>query len=331
MKQPILLFTAGLATGAAAMWAVQSFQPDESGSGTSGPAVAKLTTEKAALTTRVEELERKLQTTAAMHDKAPDGKPEVSVANIAQHLPSGIDEMMQRQGEADARREADRLALRLKLTPEQRESLHQFLLTSKKKDREAMQAAMKGDASSALNIPRGSSEEKDAFLQAMLRPEQQAEYAKSKDEARTAKAEEHAQRKVRRLTNDLSLTEEQKDKLFQSYAQQKLAEPEGSGSGRAAAFSIGGDVMDLDIDIPGLPGAGSASDKDREMLAGVLTPEQLAVYDQRRAERAEAMKEGSVIHFDSLELGGAAGAVGSISVQVQGSAEEAAPAPAPEK
>ena len=109
---------------------------------------------------------------------------------------------------------------------------------------------------------------KEAFLNSLLTPEQQAEYARSQEEQRTGRAEEYAQRKVRKLNNDLSLSEEQKDKLFQAYAQQKLTatdsakQPEGGDVIRAA---VGGAISFASVTADG---AGGAEPIEIELDAG---------------------------------------------------------------
>ena len=80
--------------------------------------------------------------------------------------------------------------------------------------------------------------------------------------------------------------------------------------------------MDLSDLMPGGPGAAA----DREMLSGILTPEQLAVYDQRRAEERAG---GGMIHIEDF-TGDVDGAVkGAISIQIAEPQEALRPDSAP--
>ena len=305
MKITILCTVAGAAAGAFLMWLLPK-APEDSGNHSAPAASIRLSEDNQKLTARVQSLEKEL---AAAKQEKPgqaaevaggDAKPQVFTTQFDD---GKIEEMMKQHAERDANREADKLALRLKLTPEQKKSLKKFLLAAKESERAGFRAMMK-NGGKADPVKPGQSEEE--FLKSMLTPEQQAEYARSQEEQRTARAEEYAQRKVRKLHEELSLSEEQKDKLFQAYAQQKLAasdpakKPESPGDvigaavGGAISFSsisVGGDSGPVEFEFDGLEGLTTGgSDLPRETMQTILTPEQLAVYDQRKTEEQERMK-----------------------------------------
>ena len=212
---------------------------------------------------------------------------------------SAMKDMMRKGAEHEARREADRLALRLKLTPEQKEALRKFLT-------ERRMALM--DNPAALLSPDGSPnasgklQSLDDFLAANLTPEQQAEHARHKEEEKTAKVEDYAQRKMRGLARELSLTPEQKDRVFQAFADKKLADETARAANPgspqenalemvASSISVigaGSTGIEMAFDTESLMGPGKeALEQERAMLKDILTPDQLAIYDQRRAEEAE--------------------------------------------
>jgi len=312
MKTALLSSIAGAAAGAFIMWLIMSTaSPDAAGSPAAHGSV-KLTGENQKLTERVQSLEKQLAKAKSGEagDLAAAAEGDDNKAKMITRTMDNkhMEEMMKQHAERQANREADKLALRLKLTPEQKESLKKFLLAEKEKQREMFRTAAGGGGK--VEMP-GKGADKEAFLNSLLTPEQQAEYARSQEEQRTARAEEYAQRRVRKLNNDLSLSEEQKDKLFQAYAQQKLTaadpskQPEG---GDAAGGAVGAAISFASVTADGGGASGpieieldagdflmsGGSDLDRETMQAVLTPEQLAIYDQRKAEDQERMK--TMIH-----------------------------------
>ncbi len=335
MKTVLLSSVAGAAAGALVMWLILSpASPDADRGSPAATGSVKLAGENQKLTGRVQSLENQLAkvksenpgNVAAAAD-AEDGKPKVITRTFDD---KHMEEIMKKHGERDANREADKLALRLKLTPEQKESLKTFLLAEKEKERDMFRTAMKSGGK--VEMPK-KGEGKEAFLNSLLTPEQQAEYARSQEEQRTARAEEYAQRKVRKLNNDMSLSEEQKDKLFQAYAQQKLTatdpakQPDG---GDAIGAAVGGAIsfaavqgdgngiaepIEIELDSGDFFSPGSG-DLDREIMQSILTPEQLGVYDQRKAEEQERTKNR--LHMDGLPGGLPAG--GAVRVQVEATA-----------
>jgi hypothetical protein len=339
MKTPILFFSAGAVSGVLAMWLIQSSGAAGSGGKPDGKSVAtgirSSSEEKDKLLARVQTLEKELK--QAKGNKAE--KAEEKIAAAAAAVPAKMvsfdegkmEEMMKKGAERDVSREVDRLALRLKLSPEQKESLRKFLLARKEQERATVKAAMSGGNVRDALKPKESRED---FMKSLLTPEQQADYARSQEERRTAKAEEYAQRKVRKLNNDLNLSEDQKDKFFQAYAQQKMtvndaAKKEAGGdaaakSGTIAFTTVGGSLdggpLEFEFDSDALMPGANRSDLDRSTVESILTPEQLAVYDQRKAEEAEQAKN-NMFHFEETD---GAGITKSLGIRIGGS--EAAPA-----
>ncbi len=337
MKTALLSSVAGAAAGALVMWLILSkASPDPAGGSLAAAGSVKLTGKNQKLTERVQSLEKQLAKAksgdagdVAAAAESDDSKPKMITRTFDD---KHMQEMMKERAERDANREADKLALRLKLTPEQKESLKKFLLAEKEKDQEMFRTAMKSGGKVEMSKKGGG---KEAFLNSLLTPEQQAEYARSQEEQRTGRAEEYAQRKVRKLNNDLSLSEEQKDKLFQAYAQQKLTatdsakQPEGgdvigAAVGGAISFASvtadgagGAEPIEIELDAGDFISPGS-SDLDRETMQAILTPEQLSVYDQRKAEEQERMK--NMIHVEGLPGPGA-------SVRMKVEATTTAPPP----
>lgn len=326
---PILTFAAGAAAGAFAVWLLQSpAAPDEAKGG--AVVTAKLTEENKTLADKVQSLEKQMATAAKGSGKAAASLTKIEKDGkkiITQHFDdSKMEEMMKQHAGREASREADKLALRLKLTPEQKESLKKFLLTQKDNERAMFRTAMKDGGK--VEAKKGG-QSKDEFLKSLLTPEQQGEYARSLEEQRMARAEEYAQRKMRKLNDQLSLSEEQKEKLFQAYAQQRLtdadpaktpAEPADNvalSTSSIAFAAVSGDAQgaepiqfDLDVGEIITPGGG---DLDHGVMEGILTPEQLGVYDQRKAEEKENAKNLMLPGLPGV--GGTAG--GAVRIEVR--------------
>jgi hypothetical protein len=195
----------------------------------------------------------------------------------------------------DTIREINRLALRLKLTPEQKEQLQQFLEEKNRLAMEQLQRAvdsgaltraMKGGEGltpedhrimADLDASEHPEEETDTFLAKLLTPEQQQEYAGSKEEKRVAEAEESAHEALAAISKQVDLTSDQKDRLFQALAQRKLtAAPKSKDP--ETAFSLGDAMPQFD----------KSSD---DVLRSILTAEQFQAYEKSREEEERATKE----------------------------------------
>jgi hypothetical protein len=319
MKFPVLSFAAGAAAGAFVMWLVTPPADDDSRQSGGNRTVAggpALSEEKEKLAARVQALERELKAARSEGESAEDTDGEGSKPAQVFATPfddKGMEEMLRRRADRDVNREVDRTALRLKLTAEQKESLRRFLMDAKERERAMFQTAMRNGGEAERPEPGQSKEE---FLKSILTADQQAEYERSREEQRTARAEDYAQRKVRKLNNDLNLSEEQKDRLFQAYAQQKLAATDPAKSaepadvvartGGAVAFAAvgsaaGGAVEPIEVEFDtGDFTIGGGNDIERATLESILTPEQLAVYDQRRAEEQVQLKK--IINVEGLPV-----------------------------
>lgn len=282
MKSSLLIFAAGGAAGALIMWFLKPGPELGAGGAVSPSAVAatkahdELANQK---TARVQVLEKELKDLKSSMEGTPSSiisglsAPAMSPANekIMQDLET-------RQDEKEVNREVDRLTLRLNLAGDQKAALRKFLTDGKEKQREAIKAVTNG------GFPESPSPEdfltEEEFLKGILTAEQRAEYARAAEEWRRTRAEDFAQRKVRKLNHELNLSEQQKDKLFQAYAQQKL---EATDPAKKAA----------DDDTAPLP-QGVVVDEvvvgiDRKAMEAILTTEQLAVYDRRQKEENEQM------------------------------------------
>jgi hypothetical protein len=270
MKTPLLFFAAG----ALIVWFFKL--PPEHGSGGKveveakappGFMATKANDELAKQTARVQALEKEvneLKSGRARTDTTPSRTPFDE---------KRMEDLEKRQDEKDVNREVDRLTLRLKLMADQKLALRKFLTEGKEKQRTAFRAT-------TGVLVESPSKGKEEFLKDLLTTEQQEEYARSVEDQRLSRAEEYAQRKVRKLNNELNLSEHQKDKLFQTYAQRKL---------EATDPTIKAEAGDTAPALQGvLPDAGGG-DIDRKALELILTPGQLTVYDQRQKDENEKM------------------------------------------
>ena len=244
-----------------------------------------------------------------------------------------IDKMMKKDAERKANRDADRLALRLKLTGPQKEALRAFLVADRELKMAKMQAMMTGKAPAEPE----QRQTLDEFLKGMLEPAQLAEHEKMAADDKAAKAEDFAQRRIRSLDRELGLSAEQKDRVFQALANARLTEPQKSGLAAhleaagapaeeiAAVATLDADGGMFGVEMEDMPFLGNlASEKERETLAGILTEEQMAVYDQRR-EDDKASNAFFGMEGAAFSVGTAEGAAASDTVEGPG----APPADAP--
>lgn len=96
---------------------------------------------------------------------------------------------MKQHADREVNKEADSLALRLKLSPEQKESVRKFLLDGIERERKSIRDAIKNGG----QIGTAKAEQrKEEFLKGLLTQERQADYTKSQEEQRTGRAEEYA-------------------------------------------------------------------------------------------------------------------------------------------
>ena len=294
-------FLAGAACGAGLLWILRPAPPAPA-----PPAVAKPARPADSAPPGSGPGAGKVAATATITGIAAEGSEQPMVHTVDE---AAMKDMMRKGAEREARREADRLALRLKLTPEQKEALRQFLTDRR-------MALFEDPAAFAKPGGPGLATGLDDYLAANLTPEQLAEHARLKEEEKTAKVEDYAQRKMRNLARELSLTPEQKDRVFQAFADKKLADDKAAaanptaspveGAAEIIASSIGvigagGSGIEMSIDTESLMGPGKETlEQERAMLKDILTPDQLAIYDQRRTEEAELRASdsaGGIIHL----------------------------------
>jgi hypothetical protein len=246
--------------------------------------------------------------------------------------PGEMDKMMKKDAERKANRDADRLALRLKLTGSQKEALRAFLVADREWKMAKMQETMSGKTPATAE-QRQTLEE---FLKGMLEPTQLAEHEKAQAEDKAAKAEDFAQRRIRALDRELGLNAEQKDRVFQALANARLTEPQKSdlaahleaagapAEAIATMATIDADGGVFGVEMEDMPFLGNlAGAKERETLAGILTEEQMAVYDQRREDdkASNPFFGGAAFSVETVE-----GAAASDAVEAPAAAPVEAPA-----
>jgi RNA polymerase sigma factor (sigma-70 family) len=128
---------------------------------------------------------------------------------------------------------------------------------------------------SKMDPRRASAVTDDATLQTILTGEQYEQYAKSQETRRVTEAENAATDTLKSVGRAIDLTPEQKDQLFNQLAQYDLAKEEISAPESPGPF----------------PGMGSSDEKREEIIRANLTPPQLAVYDQSRAEDRQSREQ----------------------------------------
>jgi RNA polymerase sigma factor (sigma-70 family) len=250
---------------------------------------------------------------AASEKKTPNNKSSAKTASPAPAAKQGDDpaaafagllsgdnvvKMATEEMKKEAAREVNRLALRLKLTPEQKQQLQEFLEGKNRIRIEelkravasgAFTRAMKGGEDltpedhkimADLDATEHPEAETDAFLANLLTAAQQQEYAVSKEEKRVADAEESAHDALTAIGKQVDLTADQKDRLFQALAQRKLAAPPkpASAGESGVAFSLGDAMPQFDK-------------SNDEVLRSILTAEQFQAYEKSREEDERATKE----------------------------------------
>jgi len=233
-----------------------------------------------------------------------------------------MDKMMKKDAERKANRDADRLALRLKLTGPQKEALRAFLVADRESKMAKMQEMMSGKTAASAE----QRQTLDEFLKGTLEPAQLAEHEKAQAEDKAAKAEDFAQRRIRSLDRELGLNAEQKDRVFQALANARLTEPQKSdlaahleaagapAEAIATVATIDADGGVFGMEMEDMPFLGNlASAKEREILAGILTEDQMAVYDQRREDDKATNPffgvEGAAFSVEAVEGAAASDAV----------------------
>ena len=207
---------------------------------------------------------------------------------------------------------ADKLAARLKLSPEQKESLAKFMAAQAKEETErttkmlGMMKDLKDNPTAVFTAEAGlpKSDTKEHMRQwaaENLTPEQQENLKRYSEDRRTANAEKIAQARLDQLNETLDLDESQRDKLFQHYAREALA------NGTA-----GDDVMDDNGMFRGeIAVAGEMAGEDPatpDPLAEILTPEQMTTYrEHQKAEEQRSIDMMKSLGLDPAQFGGKEG------------------------
>jgi RNA polymerase sigma factor (sigma-70 family) len=114
----------------------------------------------------------------------------------------------------------------------------------------------------------------DTALKSLLTEDQLGQYTKAKEARRVSDAENAASDSLRSVSKNIDLSPEQKDKIFQALAQEKLA-PAETGEEVSSSF-------------PGMGGRDESSDR---IIRENLTPEQAEIFDQSRAQEKESRQQ----------------------------------------
>ena len=175
---------------------------------------------------------------------------------------------------------ADKLATRLKLSPEQKESLAKLMAAQAKAETERttkMLGMVKDlkDNPTALaeaakeNLPKSdTSEEIRKWATDNLSPEQQQNLERYREDRRNANAEKMAQWQLDQMNESLDLDESQRDRLFQHFAKQALANGS-AGDDLSGPGEMAFTAADTDPNAP-------------DPLAEILTAEQLTSYKEHQ-------------------------------------------------
>lgn len=209
-------------------------------------------------------------------DKAIQGLP---IPNERMH------EMVQQIGKSRTRKIDERLAVlkkRLKLTPEQEAKVRELM------EKANPAPAMTADGRSfSFGGPRMSPGDEQAKISELLNPEQKDEYQEFQKEQRENRMEIAYNREMARLQEQLTLTPEQKDKVYQAL----------------------GDVLRNEASQPDQPmsldAAKAAKQARNEALRPILTPEQMESYEAIQGMLPFNMSEGP----GGMVIGGTPGTV----------------------
>lgn len=174
----------------------------------------------------------------------------------------------------------NKLKKQLKFTSEQERLVADYI----RSEQSRLDAIIAEEKKSGRMQGQTQGETPEQFLERLLTPEQKAEMSLATQNHRNSQAEEFAQTAVRNLTQQLQLTEDQRAKVFQAYAAKKLADfdapPQPVEPDTRRADECAASVWLLRHGMNLGRGQNESYKLDRATLQGLLTPEQLAVYDQ---------------------------------------------------
>jgi hypothetical protein len=200
---------------------------------------------------------------------------------------------------------ADKLATRLKLSPDQKQSLAMLMEAQAKEETErttkmlGMMKDIKDNpeamAQAAANIPKSDTNAQiRQWATDNLSPEQQENLERYRQDRRNANAEKIAQMQLDQINESIDLDESQRDRLFQHFAREALANG-----------SAGDDLTDAGV--MGIAAAGTDPNAP-DPLADILTPEQLAGYkEHQQNEEKRSLEMMKSLGLDPSKFDGTGG------------------------
>lgn len=263
-----LVFLTGAATGALAMWLAQP--RGETGPGTSGRQAAPGKTQRSSQPGTPEGGMSKAKTNRPPISGDPDdsaivlGEDDEDSPEMAQIRESMVKELAARkQRRIDERVAA--LKARLNLDDPQAAKVR-ALLESGDEEEDMVSKAIAGE--STLPPQAGEAAKKRTELEAriadLLKPDQAAAYGKFRDEQRENRIEVATGREMTRLQQSLTLSPDQKDRVYQALAGITSGEEERGDTG----VSIDPKVLE------------ARRQSRLDALKPILTPEQFAAYER---------------------------------------------------
>jgi len=131
----------------------------------------------------------------------------------------------------------------------------------------------------------------DDELKAILTPEQFKTYARVSEARRVSEAEEAAADTLKFINRSFDLTAEQKDGIFQELAKHALERNQPPAAASA---------------VEPFPEIGSREEARDRIIRAHLTPEQVVVFDQKRAAERESLKNEMMEYYGKPVTAGAA-------------------------
>lgn len=224
------------------------------------------------------------------------------------------------------------LKARLGLTDAQTEALRKVLTDHMKDGSEWManQIDEKEAASPTEELARVTAllkgpdqKELDSKVLALLSPEQQQAYSAFQAEQQANKIEIKVNKELARMQNSMSLTNEQKDKVFSTLSQIAAEEGDSAPSGLAALAGLLQQSGNADaIKTPEMDQIEQSKKRRSDAMREILSPEQFEIYDaqQKQSNMAELMEQMMSDLPAEVFIGGVE-TQGAISIQAEAAPE----------
>ena len=200
--------------------------------------------------------------------------------------------------------EIDRMKEQLHLTDDQVQAITDLKIKNIENSSQQAISAMQGKlAPTEVQLVSSASQNEDAEIKALLTPDQLAAYPDFKQSETNRSAENSAQSQLTLMTSEMTLSQDQQDKVRSALYQLNLnpGGPASESQGAVAQARASGnyaDVINLQIEAQK-----QGLENKLKALGDILTPEQLKIFEQKQLDMIDLQTSGMKMFLPQMTNG----------------------------